>query len=108
MRLIIINYPNNYTGRILHQDEAEALSAFNAAPPGRAAAAVHDEVYGAIVRGGVRSISMASCPEVADRVITINGFSKFAAMTAGAWSYLTAPQDITPRSTSCTSRASPA
>ena len=92
VRLIIINYPNNPTGRILHQDEAEALSAFMQRHPD--VLLLSDEVYDAIVYDGVRSISMASCPEVADRVITINGFSKFAAMTGWRMGYLTARRDI--------------
>lgn len=34
-RLLIINYPNNPTGRILHEDEADILEAFPASsPPG--------------------------------------------------------------------------
>lgn len=92
VRLIIINYPNNPTGRILHQDEAEALSAFMQRHPD--VLLLSDEVYDAIVYDGVRSISMASRPEVADRVITINGFSKFAAMTGWRMGYLTARRDI--------------
>ena len=36
----------------------------------------------------------SSRPEVADRVITINGFSKFAAMTGWRMGYLTARRDI--------------
>ena len=57
VRLIIINYPNNPTGRILHQDEAEALSAFMQRHPD--VLLLSDEVYDAIVYDGVRSISMA-------------------------------------------------
>lgn len=92
VRLLIINYPNNPTGRILHQEEANALSAFLLRHPD--VFLLSDEVYDAIVYDGNQSISMASCPEVADRVITVNSFSKFAAMTGWRMGYLTARKDV--------------
>ncbi len=75
-----------------HYRLTEALSAFMQRHPD--VLLLSDEVYDAIVYDGVRSISMASRPEVADRVITINGFSKFAAMTGWRMGYLTARRDI--------------
>lgn len=90
-RLLIINYPNNPTGRILHQDEADILEAFLLAHPH--VYLLSDEVYERIIYGAP-SISMASRPAVQDRVITMNGFSKSVAMTGWRMGYLAAPKDV--------------
>lgn len=87
-RLLIINYPNNPTGRILHPDEAAALEAFLLRHP--EVYLLSDEIYEAIVYDGNRSISPASIPSIAERVITVNGFSKATAMTGWRVGYLAA------------------
>ena len=90
-RLLIINYPNNPTGRILHADEADALEAFLLAHP--RVLLLSDEIYEAIVYGE-RSVSMGARPSVAERVVTVNGFSKCAAMTGWRIGYLHAPREV--------------
>lgn len=86
-RLLIINYPNNPTGRILHKDEADILEEFLMKHPD--VYLLSDEVYESIVYDGKRSVSMASRDAVKERVITVNGFSKCAAMTGWRIGYLT-------------------
>ena len=90
-RLLIINYPNNPTGCILSREEAEILGDF---AQKHDILILSDEVYGRIVYDGVRSVSPASIDRLADRVITINGFSKSAAMTGWRLGYLCAPKEI--------------
>lgn len=90
-RLLIINYPNNPTGCILSREEAEILADF---AQEHDILILSDEVYGRIVYDGVRSVSPASIDRLADRVITINGFSKSAAMTGWRLGYLCAPKEI--------------
>ena len=91
-KMLIINYPNNPTGRILHQEEAEILRdiilEYNLY-------AVADEIYDEIVFDGKRNISLASFPEIKDAVVTVNGFSKCAAMTGWRIGYTAASQEIT-------------
>ena len=91
-RLMIINYPNNPTGRILHQDEAEVLERFLLAHP--QVYLLSDEVYERIVYDGARSVSMGSRTAVADRVITVNGLSKSAAMTGWRVGYLASCREV--------------
>ena len=91
-RLLILNYPNNPTGRILHADEAQAVEQFLLAHPD--VYVISDEIYEKLVYDGCKSISMASFSSVKDRVITINGFSKCAAMTGWRMGYLTASRDV--------------
>lgn len=94
-KMIIINFPCNPTGRILHEDEALALLKFMKAHPD--VVLLSDEVYEKIIYDGHKHLSMGSFPEIADRVITVNGFSKCAAMTGWRLGYLTAAPGIMKR-----------
>lgn len=91
-RLIIINYPNNPTGRILHEDEAAVLEQFMLNHP--QLYLLSDEVYEKVIFDGNKVISMGSYPSIADRVITMNGFSKCVAMTGWRMGYLAAPKPV--------------
>lgn len=90
-RLMIINYPNNPTGCILSREEAGILADFARKHD---LLILSDEVYGRIVYDGERSVSPASMDQLAERVITVNGFSKSAAMTGWRLGYLCAPKEI--------------
>lgn len=91
-KMVIINYPCNPTGKILHEDEAAELLSYMKAHPD--VVLLSDEVYEKIIYDGNKHISMASFPEISDRVITINGFSKCAAMTGWRLGYACASKDI--------------
>ena len=91
-RLLILNYPNNPTGRILHKDEADILEAFMLRHP--QVYMLSDEVYEKLVYDGAKSISMGAYPSIHDRVATMTGFSKSAAMTGWRMGYLAAPKAI--------------
>ena len=43
-----------------------------------------DEIYSELTYGPDRHISFATLPDMAERTIVVNGFSKSYAMTAGA------------------------
>lgn len=92
-KLLIINYPNNPTGRILTFDEAEVVKRFMLDHPNLIL--MSDEVYERIIFDGNVNVSPASIPGIRDRVITINGFSKSVAMTGWRLGYLAAPRYIT-------------
>lgn len=85
-RLIIINYPNNPTGKILTKPEYEAIKKVMLDFP--EIMLISDEMYESILFDGNKTISPASDPEIADRVITSNGFSKCAAMTGWRIGYI--------------------
>lgn len=91
-KLIIINYPNNPTGRILTETEAEAFHALMLRHPSLYILA--DEIYERIVYDGKKSISLGSYADIADRVITVNGFSKSVAMTGWRIGYLAAGNEL--------------
>lgn len=82
-KLIILNSPNNPTGGVLGSDDLEFVADL---------ARLHncwvlsDEIYSRLVfDGGFRSI--ASLPEMAERTIIVDGFSKTYAMTGWRLGY---------------------
>ena len=87
-KMLIINYPNNPTGRCLSMPEALEIKAFMEAHPD--VLLLTDEIYERILYTGKENVSMASFPEVADRVLTVNGFSKSVAMTGWRVGYVAA------------------
>lgn len=91
-RLLILNYPNNPTGKILSDNDIEELSAYLRAHPD--ILVLSDEVYEKIVYDGRVSRSLASIPEFFDRVMIANGFSKCSAMTGWRLGYLAAAPKI--------------
>lgn len=85
-KLLIINYPNNPTGKILTDADIEAVSSFLRKHPD--IYLLSDEIYEKVVYDDHKIISMASFPEFFERVIIVNGFSKCSAMTGWRIGYL--------------------
>ena len=92
-KLLIVNYPNNPTGKLLSAEEAEVIAGFLGKH--KDLLLLSDEVYERIVFDGLDSVSPASIPGLSGRVITVNSFSKSLAMTGWRIGYLVAPSEIT-------------
>ena len=92
-RMLILNSPNNPTGRVLTWEEAKILEAFARKHD---LMILSDEIYEKILFSGTH-LSPGSLPELQDRVITVNGFSKCAAMTGWRLGYLTGPKEVVDR-----------
>lgn len=82
-RLIIINSPHNPTGGILTQSDLEAVAEIALAND---LWVISDEIYSQIIYGG-RMLSIAAIPEMRERTIIIDGFSKTYAMTGWRLGY---------------------
>lgn len=91
-KMIIINYPNNPTGRTLSEKEADVLETFMLNHPDLILLA--DDMYERIIYKGYKNVSMGCRKAVAERVITINGFSKSVAMTGWRIGYLATTEKI--------------
>ena len=83
-RMIILCSPNNPTGSVYSYDQLSALVNVLCDYPN--VAILSDEIYNALVYNNTsiqqyNNISLASFPELADRLIIINGVSKAYAMT---------------------------
>ncbi|MBQ5379617.1 MAG: pyridoxal phosphate-dependent aminotransferase [Paludibacteraceae bacterium] len=77
-RLLILCSPNNPTGSVYSQDQLAALVDVLRDYP--EVTILSDEIYNAL-NYGQPAVSLASFPEIADRLILINGVSKAYAMT---------------------------
>jgi len=87
-KAVLINSPNNPTGRVLGPGELQVI---------REVALEHDlwvvsdEIYEHLVYDGHRHVSIATLPEMRDRTVVVNGMSKAYAMTGWRIGYLAAP-----------------
>jgi aspartate aminotransferase len=90
-KLIIINSPSNPSGALWTRDELEELASIVRKNP--LLMVMSDEIYEYIVFDG-EMVSFGSLPEMAERTITINGFSKGFAMTGWRLGYAAAPEPI--------------
>jgi len=82
-RLLILNSPNNPTGGMISRAEMETLAA---ALKDREVTVLSDEIYSRLIYGGDH-VSPAAFPELRDRVIILDGFSKTYAMTGWRLGY---------------------
>ena len=89
-KMLIINYPNNPTGRILSEKEAKVIVEWM--KKHEDVVVLSDEVYECILFDNNKNISLAKYAEIADRVITVNSFSKSVAMTGWRIGYVAAPR----------------
>ena len=89
--LVIVNSPNNPTGRVLSSEEMSILRDFAAE---RDIWVVSDEIYEKIIYGNARHISIASLEGMRERTVTINGMSKSHAMTGWRLGYMGAPANV--------------
>ena len=55
---------------------------------------ISDEIYAKLIYEGAEHLSIGSLPEMKDRTVTLNGFSKSYAMTGWRVGYLAAPADF--------------
>ncbi|MCC6982952.1 MAG: pyridoxal phosphate-dependent aminotransferase [Bauldia sp.] len=78
-RLIIVNSPANPTGGVTPKAEIDKLVAGLAEWPD--VAIMSDEIYAAMTYDGLEHASFLSYPEIRDRLILLDGWSKTYAMT---------------------------
>ena len=90
-RVLILPYPNNPTGGLMERADLEAL-----APIIRKhdLMVISDEIYAELLYGGKQHASFGTLPGMAERTITINGFSKAFAMTGWRVGYACGPEEI--------------
>jgi aminotransferase len=91
-RAVILNTPNNPTGKVFTRAELEVVASlcqeFDAL-------AVTDEIYEHITFDGAAHVAMATLPGMAERTVTINGMSKTYSVTGWRIGYAIAPAAIT-------------
>ncbi|MDE2776845.1 MAG: pyridoxal phosphate-dependent aminotransferase [Chloroflexota bacterium] len=90
-KALIINSPSNPTGHMLSSAEIEAVATLALEED---LYIISDEIYEKLNFDGRPAISLASIPDIADRVIVINGMSKAYAMTGWRLGWLAGPTEL--------------
>ena len=90
-KVLIINSPCNPTGHMLSSEEIEAVATLALEED---LYIISDEIYEKLNFDGRPAVSLASIPDIADRVIIINGMSKAYAMTGWRLGWLAGPTDL--------------
>lgn len=83
-KVVIIPFPNNPTGAIMTRDE---LAGIVKVLKDKNIIAISDEIYSELCYGE-KHVSIASFPEMRDKTLVINGFSKSYAMTGWRLGYI--------------------
>jgi aminotransferase len=90
-RAIIINTPNNPTGKVFTRDELQIIARLCLKWD---VLAITDEIYEHIVYDGHRHVPIASIDGMAGRTVTINGLSKTFSVTGWRVGWAIAPTDL--------------
>ncbi|PWR03602.1 aspartate aminotransferase [Meridianimarinicoccus roseus] len=89
-RLIILNSPANPTGGVVPKAEIDALVDGLADWPD--VVVLSDEIYSQMLYGGRRHVSLLQYPQIRDRLILLDGWSKTYAMTGWRLGYAVWPK----------------
>jgi len=89
-KLLVLPFPNNPTGGIMAREDLEALAEVLR---GTDIMVVSDEIYAELTYGQ-HHVSMANIPDMYERTIVVNGFSKAYSMTGWRMGYICGPKEI--------------
>ncbi len=90
-RALIFPYPNNPTGAVMTREEIEKIAAV---VKKHDLLVISDEIYCELTYDGTEHICFSSLPDMQERTVLINGFSKAFAMTGWRMGYACAPAAI--------------
>lgn len=90
-KALILPYPNNPTGAIMEKEYLEKIAPVILK---HNLIVISDEIYSELTYGEEPHCSIASLPDMWERTVVINGFSKAFAMTGWRVGYVAAPSDI--------------
>lgn len=89
-KALVLGYPNNPTGTMMTAEELMPIAKF---VKEHDLIVLTDEIYCELVYNGVKFTSFAALPEMRERTIVFNGFSKAWAMTGMRVGYICAPRE---------------
>ena len=91
-KAIILNTPNNPTGKVFSRAELETIAALCRKWD---AIAISDEIYEHIIYDGHRHVPIATIDGMAERTVTINGLSKTYSVTGWRVGWTISPPSLT-------------
>ncbi|MDD4570374.1 MAG: aminotransferase class I/II-fold pyridoxal phosphate-dependent enzyme [Tepidanaerobacteraceae bacterium] len=89
-KLLILPYPNNPTGAVMTEEQLKKIADVVKKHDLIVAA---DEIYSELIYG-IQHTAFAKIPNMWERTVTINGFSKSYAMTGWRLGYVAAPEGL--------------
>jgi aminotransferase len=89
-KLLVLPFPNNPTGGIMRKNDLEAIAEVLR---GTDIMVLSDEIYAELTYGG-QHFSLANIPDMYERTVVVNGFSKCYAMTGWRMGYACGPAEI--------------
>ncbi len=89
-KILLINYPNNPTGAIMNKSDLEKIAKVIIKHD---LLVISDEIYSELTYSG-NHFSIGALPNMRERSIIINGFSKSYAMTGWRLGYVMGPKEI--------------
>ena len=89
-KILLINYPNNPTGAIMTKEDLEKIVPVIAKHD---LLVISDEIYSELTYSG-KHYSIGALPNMRERTLTVNGFSKTFAMTGWRLGYVMGPKAI--------------
>lgn len=90
-KALMVNSPCNPTGRVLTQEETDAIVTVAVEND---LYVIYDEIYEKLLFDGRTHTSLAAQPGMAERTLTVNGLSKAYAMTGWRLGWLAGPTPI--------------
>jgi len=90
-KAVIICSPSNPTGSVLEEKHLQAVASI---AEENDLLVISDEIYEKIIYGSAKHRSIGALPGMAERVVTVNGFSKAYAMTGWRLGYAGGPREI--------------
>ncbi len=90
-KALILPYPCNPTGAIMEKEDLEKIAEVLR---GTDILVLSDEIYAELTFGGKSHVSIASLPDMKERTVVVNGFSKAFSMTGWRMGYACGPQEI--------------
>ena len=91
-KAIILNTPNNPTGKVFTREELEAIASLCRKWD---VVAISDEIYEHIIYDGHRHVPIATIEGMADRTVTINSLSKTYSVTGWRVGWTISPPSLT-------------
>ena len=89
-KVLLIGYPNNPTGAVMSREDLASIALF---AKKHNLIVISDEIYAKLTYDGTHTC-FASLPDMAERTITLNGFSKAYAMTGWRIGYAASNPDF--------------
>jgi len=91
-RAIVVCTPGNPSGKVFTETEIKAIGALAVKHD---FVIITDEIYEYFVYDGRRHVSPGSMPEIADRTVTVSGYSKTFSITGWRIGYCVCPAELT-------------